>query len=99
MSVTLSDRIERTIDELGAEGQLRRVLDDWYAQRGETVDLDSESARVRALLDVADVTVRGWTLDAGYQHLAGWHNERDATERPAWHGRRERSAAQWAAQE
>jgi hypothetical protein len=99
MSVTLTERIEQTVEQLGIEGRMRRALEDWYAQRGEAVDLDSESARLRALLDVADVTIRDWVLDAGYEHMAAWHNERDEAERPAWRRRRERSAAQWTAQE
>jgi hypothetical protein len=96
MSVTLSERIEQTVDELGAAGRVRAALENWYAQRGERVDLTSESARLRALLDIADVTVREWALEMGYEHMAGWYNEQAAAERPAWRARRERSVARWA---
>jgi hypothetical protein len=99
MSVTLSDRVERTVDELGLEGRLRQAIEDWYLQRGEDVDLGSESARLRALLDVADVTVREWALEIGYRHMATWHNDQTAAERPVWRGRRIRAAATWAAEE
>lgn len=99
MSVTLSDRVERTVDELGLEGRLREAIENWYLQRGENVDLGSESARLRALLDVADVTVREWALEKGYRQMATWHNDRSAAERPVWRDRRVRAAETWAAEE
>jgi hypothetical protein len=99
MSVTVSDRVEETVHELGLESRLRAAIESWYAQRGESVDLGSESARLRALLDIADVTVREWTLEVGYQQLAGWHGDQERAERQAWRARRERSAREWAAEE
>jgi hypothetical protein len=99
LSVTVPDDLQRTVDEIGLEGRLRQVLQEWFAQRGEQVDLGSESARLRAMLDVADFTVRSWALEAGYEHMATWHNERSQAERDSWHRRRERSAHQWQAEE
>jgi hypothetical protein len=99
LSVTVADHLQHTVDEIGMEGHLRRVLEEWYAQRGLEVDLASESARLRAMLDVADFTVRSWALEVGYEHMAGWHNERSETEREVWQRRRERSVRQWAAEE
>ena len=98
LSVTVTDRLQHTVEELGLEGRLREVLEEWYAQRGDEVDLGSESARLRAMLDVADFTVRSWALEIGYEHMASWHNERSEVERDAWQRRRTRSASQWAAE-
>lgn len=99
MSITVSERLVRTVADLGAETQLRRAIEAWHVQRGEEIDLSTEAARLRVLLDIADVTVRGWVMDEGYEHLASWHNERDAAERATWQRRRTRSTAQWMAQE
>jgi hypothetical protein len=99
MSVTVSERIEQTVDELGEAGQVRQALENWYARRGERVDLGSESARLRALLDIADATVREWALEIGYGRMAEWYNEQSEVERPAWRARRDRSAARWAGPE
>lgn len=98
LSVTVSDRLQRTVEEIGLEGRLREVLEEWYAQRGDEVDLGSESARLRAMLDVADFTVRSWALEIGYEHMASWHNERSEAERGAWQQRRARSSRQWTAE-
>lgn len=99
LSVTVGTDLQHTVDELGEEGRLRRALEEWYAQRGQHVDLGSESARLRAMLDVADFTVRSWALEIGYEHMATWHNERSERERRQWQERRGRSARQWAAEE
>lgn len=99
LSVTVSDNLQRTVDEIGVEGRLRQALQEWYEQRGEDVDLGSESARLRAMLDVADFTVRSWALEVGYEHMATWHNDRSQAERDTWRQRRSRSARQWAAEE
>jgi hypothetical protein len=99
LSITVASRHMHTVVELGEDGALRQALQEWYAQRGEQVDLGSESARLRALLDVADFTIRSWALEVGYEHMATWHNERTGAERPAWQQRRARSARQWAEEE
>ena len=99
MSVTVSDRVAETVHELGVESKMRAAIESWYEQRGEDVDLGSESARLRALLDVADVTVREWALEVGYRQLADRHGDRDRAERPVWRARRERRAHDWAAED
>lgn len=99
MSVTVTDGIAETVQELGAESALRHALELWYAQRGEQPDLSSEGARVRAMLDVADATLRGISLEVGYEHMATWHNGRSEAERTAHRARRARSVAEWTAEE
>ncbi|MEV4413636.1 hypothetical protein [Catellatospora sp. NPDC049609] len=99
MSVTVTDGIADTVQELGAESALRQALELWYAQRGEVPDLSSEGARVRAMLDVADATLRGISLEIGYEHMATWHNGQADAERTAHRARRARSVAEWTAEE
>lgn len=96
MSVTLNDEVIATVDALGHDSKIRAVVEDWLRGKGLNPDLTSESARLRAMLDIADVTLRGWALEVGYEQMATWHNERAAAERPEMAARRARSAAQWA---
>lgn len=99
MSVTVTDGVAVTVQELGTESTLRRALELWYAQRGEVADLSSEGARLRAMLDVADATLRDICLEIGYEQMATWHNGDAATERSTHRMRRDRSVAEWSAEE
>ncbi|MFC7246364.1 hypothetical protein ACFQO7_28130 [Catellatospora aurea] len=99
MSVTVTDGVADTVQELGTESVLRKALEIWYAQRGQTPDLSSEGARLRAMLDVADATLRDICLEIGYEHMATWHNGEAAAERATHRARRARSVEEWTAEE
>lgn len=99
MSVTVTDGVADTVQQLGTESVLRKALELWYAQRGEMPDLSSEGARLRAMLDVADATLRDICLEIGYEHMATWHNGQATDERAAHRARRARSVEEWTAEE
>lgn len=82
-TVTIPAELDSLLAESAAESMLRRALEEWLAEHGESSSvLRSEGGRIRVMLQVAAETLKERALDISYRQMAVSWQETD-------HGRRE----------
>ena len=99
-TVTLDGEAALLVEASGAETALRRVLEQWLVEHGESPDmLRSEGGRIRALIQVAGEVLQDRALDVGYARMAEWWVETDHGRRAARDRWAHREAPRWAAED
>lgn len=100
-TVTLDGEAARLVEEAsGAETAVRRALEQWLVERGESPDvLRSEGGRIRALIQVAGEVLHERALDIGYPQMAEWWVQTDTGRRAARDRWADREAPRWAAED
>jgi hypothetical protein len=95
-TVTLDGEAASLVEASGAETALRRVLEQWLIEHGESPDmLRSEGGRIRALIQVAGEALQDRALDVGYARMAEWWVETDHGRRAARDRWAHREAPRW----
>jgi len=98
ISVTVTEELNRLLGESMLETTMRRAMEEWLAERGESpAALRSEGGRIRVLLQLGLEAARDRALDVGYRDMAVWFEETDHGRRAGRDASLRREAPRWTA--